>query len=985
MHSHPTQHLEPRIQAIGHALLSNKPKQGLAFLSPHKWSQMMLDKMMESESFRVASLRFTDVAPTLRNDGEFMEHLSAYFGEVGGLEKFIGDGIPGGRLLGKLVAPLVRKNIRSMATTFIAGETIDDGVKSFAQLHKDGLACSIDLLGEAVISKTEAEAFTAAYLEAIDKIGTAAAQWGDSRYPEKDRTGPIARANVSIKLSALYEHVNPAAHAHSVKVLSERFNRLLEAAMKHNAYIHVDMEQFDYVPMTLDVFRTVLLDPRFKSYPHVGIVCQAYLREGDSVLESLLALARERGTPFSIRLVKGAYWDYEQAHAAQTGLPCPVFDHKTQTDINYERMAARLIKAFPAVRPCFGTHNARTIAVAISLSEEAGLERGDIEFQVLNGMGENFRDGLRDMGYRVRQYCPVGAFIPGMSYLVRRLLENTANQSFVAMKAKGSFSANTLLAPPQAPQTPATQPKSKRPFMNEVPKDFSLAADRQLATAALKEWQAKLPYQVAPRINGATIKSNLVHEHTCPWQTSQKASRVTLASVEDAGKAVAAAKAALPAWQGLGFAARANILDKAANLMQARWQELFAQQVFEAGKDWRHADADIGEAIDFLRYYAHQARTLEGKFQPVSLWGESNKTIYMPKGVAAVIAPWNFPLAISCGMTAAALACGNTVIYKPAEQTSAIGQALWQVLTEAGVPAGALHFLPGKGEDVGAHLVAHKDVSLIAFTGSKAVGLHILEQSGKVPQGQTHTKKCVIEMGGKNAIIVDSDADLDEAVPGVVHAAFGFQGQKCSACSRVIVVGSAYDVFTQRLKEMVEGLKVGPANDPLMDVNAVIDAEAFDKISSYIAVGNADGTLLAQAAKPEGAGHYALPTVFTDLKKDSRLTTEEVFGPVLAVYRAKTVEEAVNMALDGEYALTGGFYSRNPKTIAWVKDNFHVGNLYINRGTTGAMVSRQPFGGGRLSGTGTKAGGPDYLLHFVEPRVVTENTMRRGYATKPAE
>jgi RHH-type proline utilization regulon transcriptional repressor/proline dehydrogenase/delta 1-pyrroline-5-carboxylate dehydrogenase len=969
--------LEPRIREIGQQLLSHGGEK-TRFLSPHAWSQALLNKMMENEKFRVASLRFTDVAPSLRSDGEFMDHLSAYFSDVGGLGAFIGDGIPGGKLLGRVMAPLIRANIKGMAENFIAGETITDGIKAFEKLHKSGIACSIDLLGEAVISTREAEDFVAAYHEAIEKIAAASTGWAAPKYPEADRTGPVARANVSIKLSALYEHVSPTAHDHSVKELCTRFRALLDTAMAHKAFINVDVEQYHLIPITMDVFKTVLMEPAYRGYPHIGIVCQAYLKDSDARLAELIDFARTRGAPFGIRLVKGAYWDFEQAYAEQMNWPCPVFDHKAETDANYEKLTHRLIAGFPAVKPCIGSHNARSIAVAIAAAEKAGLAKSDIEFQMLNGMAEHFRDALVAMGYRLRQYCPVGAFIPGMSYLVRRLLENTANQSFLRMRARSEASTEQLLSKPVAPAMAATAQADR--FLNRPLADFAREGVRRKAAAALAS--VKLPREVVGKVAGRTLTGNQAVSVPCPWKSQTIVSRVRYATAADADTAVASAKAALPAWRALGHAKRADILEKAADLMETRWADLFALQVYEAGKDWIHADADIAEAIDFLRYYAREARRLEGGFQPISVWGEDNRTVYEPRGVAAVIAPWNFPLAISCGMTAAALVTGNTVVYKPAEQTSAIGQQLYDALIAAGVPADVLHFLPGDGADVGARLVSHPDVAQIAFTGSKEVGLKIMAAAGQTQPGQKAVKKCVIEMGGKNAIVVDSDADLDEAVPAVVKSAFGFQGQKCSACSRAIVVGSAYEPFVARVKEMVEGLRVGGADNPTNDTNAVIDADAKAKIDGYIAIGKADGKVLAQARNVPTDGHFVPPTVVTDLKPGSRLTTEEVFGPVLAVYKADSLEDAVRMATDSDFALTGGAFSRNPQALSYVRENFRVGNLYINRGITGALVGRQPFGGGKMSGTGTKAGGPDYLLNFVEPRVVTENTMRRGYAPK---
>lgn len=983
--SRTSQQFEASVISYGQHLLSHKQNKGFGVLSFQHWTQKLMDKMMRNEAFRISALRFTDVAPTLRKSDDFMNHLHSYFSDISGMDAFLGSKFAQNKLVGSVIAPVARQNIRSLASTFIAGETIDGGIKTFKSLHKKGIACSIDLLGEAVVSKQEAEAFTQAYHDAIRQISSAAQKWPEASYPEADSLGSVPRANVSVKLSALYEHINPAAHDHSVEVLTKRLAALMVTARENNTYIHIDTEQWELVPITLDVFRNILLDERFVDYPHIGIVCQAYLKESEKFLEDLISLANRRETPFSVRLVKGAYWDYEQAHAEQMNWPCPVFDNKEQTDINYEKLLRIMLEAFPKIRPLVGSHNARSLAVAMAIQDELGLDNKDIEFQVLNGMAESLRDALRDKGYRVRQYCPVGEFIPGMSYLVRRLLENTANQSFVVQKEQQNIDTEKLLEKPKEPAK--IQPYNEKGFTNHPHRDFSDAAHRHSAEDALTDMRAKLPLAINPVVAGAEVSKGKQTRQLCPWQTQTTVSQVTLASVADAEKAVASARGAQNKWREMGFNKRADVIDKAADIMARNWQELFALQVYEAGKDWHSADADIAEAIDFLRFYAHEARTLEARFQPPSVWGEENTLIYDPKGVAVVIAPWNFPLAISTGMTGAALVAGNPVIYKPAEQTCGIGKQMYEALVEAGVPTDVLHFLPADGSSVGARLVSHPQVGMIAFTGSKAVGLKILEETGRVheEQGQDHVKKCVIEMGGKNATIVDSDADLDEAVPGVVNSAFAFQGQKCSATSRVIVVGSAYAAFTQRLAEMVEGLRTGGADTAKFEANAVIDKQAFTKINSYIDLGREEGTLLAQAQKAKDSGWYIPPVVFTDLPADSRLIHEEIFGPVLVVEQASGIREAVQMAMTTDYRLTGACYTRNPETIAYVRRNFRVGNLYINRGSTGSLVGRQPFGGGGLSGTGTKTGSRDYLLNFVEPRSITENTMRRGFAPKNEE
>jgi RHH-type proline utilization regulon transcriptional repressor/proline dehydrogenase/delta 1-pyrroline-5-carboxylate dehydrogenase len=366
----------------------------------------------------------------------------------------------------------------------------------------------------------------------------------------------------------------------------------------------------------------------------------------------------------------------------------------------------------------------------------------------------------------------------------------------------------------------------------------------------------------------------------------------------------------------------------------------------------------------------------------VHLPGEENDNLYEPRGVAVVIAPWNFPLAILCGMTTAALVTGNPVIIKPAEQSSVIGAKLMEILQEAGVPAGVANFLPGVGEEIGPTLISHPDVAMIAFTGSKGVGLHINREAATQGPGQDHVKRVLAEMGGKNAIIVDDDADLDEAVLGVAHSAFGYQGQKCSACSRAIIVGSIYEHFLDRLVEVTKSLKIAPAADPASTIGPVIDEEARKRILDFVARGKQESRLVyaGDLGGLEPQGFFVAPHIFADVAPTAVIAQEEIFGPVLAVMRAANLDEALQIANGVPYALTGGLYSRSPENIRRVRREFRVGNLYINRKITGALVHRQPFGGFKLSGIGSKAGGPDYLLQFLVPRTITENTMRRGFA-----
>ena len=506
-------------------------------------------------------------------------------------------------------------------------------------------------------------------------------------------------------------------------------------------------------------------------------------------------------------------------------------------------------------------------------------------------------------------------------------------------------------------------------FANEPVLELRRGPVRESLTSALAELDARLPLRV-PLLGGVTEG----FESTDPGEPSRVVATAGRASAEDAAAAVALAVEGFPEWAGRTAAERAEALVRAAASLRERRLELAALMVRECAKPWAEADADACEAIDFLEYYARAAVELDAGESLLQVPGERNTMRHVPRGVAAVIAPWNFPLAIATGMTAAALAVGNAVVLKPAEQSPACALMLVQALHGAGVPEKALSLLPGFGE-AGAALVRDPRVHTVAFTGSAAVGLEIIRAAAETPDGQDHVKRVVAEMGGKNCVIVDSDADLDEVVPGVVHSAFGFAGQKCSAAARVLAHESVHDALVERLAGAVKVLDVGQAERFATEVPPVIDEEARDRVDGYAR--EAGAHVAARAEAPEG-GWFCAPTMATGLEPDARVLREEVFGPLLTVEPVASVGAACDVVDSLPVALTGGLFSRNPATVAEVAARTPVGNLYVNRGITGAMVARQPFGGNRRSGIGAKAGGPGYLLQFTEPRVVTENTMRHG-------
>jgi RHH-type proline utilization regulon transcriptional repressor/proline dehydrogenase/delta 1-pyrroline-5-carboxylate dehydrogenase len=885
------------------------------------------------------------------------------------------------------VALAARRNAMRMAQRFIAGTKVEEVLQTVARLRKQGLAFTLDLLGEAIISEQEADAYQHAYQRLMEGLSASVAQWPANERLDADDAGPIPRVNVSIKLSALFSQFNPIDPCGTAEGVKRRLRALLRCARDRQAYLHIDMEHFAFKDLTLEIFKQVLLEEEFRQIPHVGIVIQAYLPDAGRDLRDLLEWVKRRGMPVVVRLVKGAYWDYETVVARAKGWPIPVYQRKWQSDENFERQTRFLIEHHRWLRPAFGSHNLRSLAYAVACAKHFKVPEQALEIQMLYGMGAEQAQLFAELGYRVRIYTPFGELIPGMAYLVRRLLENTSNDSFLRASFAEHVRIEELLMKPGALANtfpPPAEPAAPEGFQNEPHTDFSRQPNRQAMQQALRHVATQLGRHCPAVIAGRRIETDSRLASRNPSRAAQIVGTSASAAPEQAADAVLAARRAFPAWAATPPADRAAILERAASKMRERRFELAAWQTFECGKPWAEADADVAEAIDFCMYYADQMRRLAVPMQ-CDVPGEENSYGYRPRGVAAVIAPWNFPLAIPCGMTAAALVAGNCVVLKPAEQAPVMGALLHEIFEESGLPAGALNYLPGVGEEIGPALVGHAGVDLIAFTGSMAVGLDIAERAAHTLPEQTNVKRVIAEMGGKNAIIIDDDANLDEAVLAVVQSAFGYAGQKCSACSRAIVVAPAYDDFVRRLISATESLAIGPADEPGTFVGPVIDDEARQRIERYIEIGGQEARLaVARDAGPAAAqGSFVGPHVFVDVPPDARIAQEEIFGPVLAVIKAQSFGEALAIANGTRYALTGGVFSRSPGNLRRARAEFEVGNLYLNRGITGALVQRHPFGGYKMSGIGSKAGGPDYLLQFLIPVHVSENTLRRGFAPPP--
>lgn len=959
------------------------------------WLERMTHLVERDERLKTRAFQFVDCLPALQSHEAISRHLSEYLDprQVDLPPLFRAVVAPGRwqAVRSQFIGRGARFGATQMAGRFITGFDVPSVLRTLQRLRQQGMGFTLDVLGESTTSYARADTYARVYSHLIDELSAAAARWPVVPRIDRDQLGAMPRVNLSIKLTGLDPYFDAIDPERSIREASSRLRPLLRQARRAGAFVNIDMESTKHREITLELFQALLMEDEFRDWADVGIVVQAYLRDGERDLATLLEWGRRRGTRFAIRLVKGAYWDAETAAAIRNHKQPPVWTQKWESDACYERMARSMFAHADLIRPAFASHNVRSLAHVLATAEAAGVGPDGYEVQMLYGMGDPLKTAMVQMGQCVRIYCPYGDLMPGMGYLIRRLLENTSNDSFLKQGFADRSGYERLLEDP-AVARPTSAPPPQRHYRNTDPEEdptmfvnasntsFASAENRRKMSGAIEYVRGEFGRTYPLIIHGAATTTDAWLESVNPSCSREVVGRVASATTADADRAVAAARRAFRDWRHTAGSVRADLLRKAAERMELLRFELAATMILEIGKPWREADADVTEAIDHCRYYAEQIERIEARPRLRNLPGEENMLTYAPKGVCAVISPWAFPLAILTGMTSAALAAGNCVVIKPARQASVIAAKLVDLLHHVGFPPGVVNFLPGVGAAVGAHLVEHGEVNVVAFTGSHEVGAEVIRRGANVRPGQAFIRKMIVEMGGKNAIIVDDDADLDGAVQAVVESAFSFAGQKCSSCSRLIVLEGVYDALASRLREAVESVPIGAAEVPSTIVGPVIDEAARQRIGEYIALGRGECRVLAQAKLPDACaeGFFVAPTVLTDVAADSRPAQEEIYGPVLVMLRARDFDHALEMANGTRYALTGGLFSRSPANIERARREFAVGNLYINRRITGSQVDAQPFGGFKLSGTGVKAGSPDYLLHFMDARCITENTQRSG-------
>ncbi len=873
-------------------------------------------------------------------------------------------------LVKRLGEPVVRtavgQSMKILGRQFVLGQTIEEGMKNARDLEKKGYTYSYDMLGEAARTDEDAQRYHAAYAKAISAI---------SRQAKGDvRSSP----GISVKLSALHARYE---YSHRETVMAELLPRALELAKqaaKAGIGFNIDAEEQDRLDLSLDIIEGMLSDPALAGWDGFGVVVQAYGRRAAPVIETLYDMAERYDRKIMVRLVKGAYWDTEIKLSQELGVErFPVYTRKNNTDVSYMACAQMLLDRRDRIYPQFATHNAHTCAAVVAM---AGNDRDSFEFQRLHGMGESLHEIVKQTeGTRCRIYAPVGAHQDLLAYLVRRLLENGANSSFVNQIVDPKIPAEAISSDPVTTMEELGD-QIANPTIR-LPLDL-FAPDRRnskgyrinepasiLPLLAAREKFADATWDAAPMIAGGAKSSGPVRDVFSPADSGRKVGTVQEATAEDVAAAVKAAKAGFEDWSARPVSERAGVLRKLADLYEENIAELTSITTREAGKTVLDGIAEVREAVDFLRYYANEAERLEEE-EPGG-----------PRGVFVCISPWNFPLAIFTGQIAAALAVGNAVLAKPAEQTPLIAARAVRMMREAGLPEAALQLLPGDGPTVGGPLTSNPDIAGVCFTGSTEVA-QIIHKA--LARNAGPNAVLIAETGGLNAMIVDSTALPEQAVRDILISSFQSAGQRCSALRVLYVQEDVHDKLMHMLSGALDALVIGDPWRSDVDVSPVIDAEAQADIMGYIEKHRKAGTLIKTVPAPDG-GTYVTPAIVKvggigDMER-------EIFGPVLhvATFKAQDIDKVVDAINERQFGLTFGLHTRIDDRVEQIVDRIHVGNCYVNRNQIGAIVGSQPFGGEGLSGTGPKAGGPLYLTRFRRVGKVESHAAPEGKALSGAD
>jgi RHH-type proline utilization regulon transcriptional repressor/proline dehydrogenase/delta 1-pyrroline-5-carboxylate dehydrogenase len=966
------------------------------------WADLMMQWSTSDPHLKTQLFRFIEVLPALTSTPAVARHIKEYLGSTRDqwppMIQWLLDFRRLSGLRANLLTTIARRAATTMAGRFVSGSNALEAVRTIESLRANNMAFTIDLLGEATNSESAADEHRDIYIDLIESLSPVAQNWKHNPQIDEGPTGPMPKVNVSIKLTALDAHYDPIDPQRSIEQANARLRPVLRAAINHNAFINIDMESYRYKDITFRHFAELMMEPEFRLYPHFGIVVQAYLRSAEQDLQNMLDLADRRGTTFAIRLVKGAYWDHEVVLAVQADTTPPVWTQKWQSDATYEKLAKRMLAANQTIRPAFASHNVRSLAVIMTEAERLGLSHRNFELQMLYGMGGPLKNALASMNQCLRIYSPYGQFVPGMAYLIRRLLENTANDSFLKQSFSDHASRDLLLANPaviQPPSAPLPTPQYSEldkdiPMLSFHPTtmtNFNCEENRSAMTSAIynacRHHHKKLPLILNGRQTNTEHNISLRN----PADPKDNIAEVSLATPAHADQSVATARNALDLRAQSPTAQRVAIIHKVIDHLKENRTDWAAKLIRSIGKTWREADAEVADAIDHATLYTEQMQRIDANPRRRTLPGQENTISFAPRGVTVAWTSWTSPLSTIFASASAALVTGNPIIIKPATRGAPIAYDVVDLLLKSGAPAGAIQLLfdDGQSDQIGMKLVEHPEVDTIVYFGPQDPGHKVMNAASTVRPGQRRIKQIAAVLDGFNPIIVDDDANLEEAVTGTLASAFRFAGQHPTSCGQVIILDDVYEEFTHRIKENITSLVIGAPSSPATMMGPVIDDSAkqtiLQSIKSHLAAG-AD-RIIGENEFQIPDGNYIAPTILNhsnDIDSVNETRPSLVRGPVLWARRAIDFDHAIEMINKDGLAVVAALYSRSPSRIESARTRLDAGTLFINQPMTQSRVDIHPIGFARLGGTGAKYGTAEWLQTFLKPKTISENTVRHGFA-----
>ncbi|MCG3130124.1 MAG: Bifunctional protein PutA [Phycisphaerae bacterium] len=975
--------VERRIAALGEEIFERAAAAQAAFPAQAWWMEQATRLVDADPRFKAAVFQFVDCLPVLRSDAEISRHLHEYLAASGaaipGAALWALRGAACGGRTSRLIGACARVGARMMAGRFITGHDAESVRATLERLRRERMTFTLDVLGESTTSDARADAYVGVFHDALERLCPVARDWPGVAILDETEFGPQPRVNISIKLTGMDPHFDPATPETSIESAARRLRPLLRQARRLGAFVNIDIESTKHRALTFDLFESVMSEPQFRDFSDVGIVVQAYLRDGEGDLERMLDYARRRETRFAVRLVKGAYWDSETAAAVRNHATPPVWTQKWESDACYERMARAMLRERALIRPCFASHNVRTIAAVMAWAEQLGVPIEGYECQMLYGMGDPLKAAVAGMGRCLRVYAPYGDMLPGMAYLIRRLLENTSNDSFLKQGFADRARYAERLADPAA-RRPRSSPLPRLRYAsppNELERHMPTFRQTARIGFSTEEARERMRAAIARVRKGFSADGG---DHSDPPAASASLAADAVRVDLEAARLARGGEA----WRRTAVEERCARLARWADGVEAERYAVAAALVVHCGMLWREADAEVAQAVDYIRFHGACMSGLDAHPRRRGVPGEDNVVRYASRGLTAVFNGAGSPLACAAAGMSAALAAGNAVLVLPEAEAAPGLNLLAEEGRRAGLPAEVTAVIAPASDAVRDHAARHTDVRVVAVFAEADLCMRLRAACLGDGAPASSRRVFIAEGWGPNPMLVDDDADLDAALTGVMASGLAYCGQKRDAATRLYVVEGICDAFCGRLGEALSSLRVGNPEDPATHVGPLRSIAAATAVRARLDAARAAGRLIYEVRAPDGPSERNVAPAIVAADPGASRHAARAAGPVLEVARCANVSEAIRRVNAEGGALVGGLYSRSPAHIGLARETLEVGALFINRPTVGGEVDRHPVGGPAAWGAGIRVGDASLVEAMLVPRTISENTLRHGFSPEPA-